>query len=102
VVSTAGIAEPHGVSAYNFTLADDHTGFVEGSKSNNTTGTAAAAPLDAVWVHNDCAAAENELADTSNLATPLGCGTGGRTVAANLSEQLAMKQVMPDQAGCAI
>jgi hypothetical protein len=30
VVSTASIAESQGVSVYNFTVADDHTHFVEG------------------------------------------------------------------------
>ena len=59
VVSTASISEPQGVSVYNFTVADDHTYFVEGASNHDTTGTAAAAPLDALWVHDDCAAAEN-------------------------------------------
>ncbi len=53
VVGTTTVAEPQGVLVYNFTVADDHTYFVEGFGSNGTTGSAAA-PLDAVWVHNDC------------------------------------------------
>jgi hypothetical protein len=48
------VAEPQGVSVYNFTVADDHTYFVEGASNHDTTGTAAATPLDAVWVHNSC------------------------------------------------
>ncbi|TVR51318.1 MAG: hypothetical protein EA425_07355, partial [Puniceicoccaceae bacterium] len=39
-------------------------------------------------------AARNQLADTSNLARPLGRGTTGRTAPASLTEQLAMKQAM--------
>lgn len=45
------------------------------------------------------AAPKNALADTSNLAKPLGRGSTGRTGAANLNEQLAMKQAMSDPAG---
>ena len=36
----------------------------------------------------------NRLADTSNLAKPLGRGSTGRTTPSNLAEQLAMKEVM--------
>ncbi len=60
MVGTASVAEPQGVSVYNFTVADDHTYFVEGASNNDTTGTAAATPLDAVWVHNSCNLASNE------------------------------------------
>jgi hypothetical protein len=36
----------------------------------------------------------NELADTSNLAKPLGHGSTGRVIPRNLHEQMAMKEVM--------
>jgi hypothetical protein len=53
VVGTSSVAEPQGVLVYNFTVADDHTYFVEGfGSSSASSGTAA--PLDAVWVHNNC------------------------------------------------
>ena len=61
VVGTTTVAEPQGVLVYNFTLADDHTYFVEGFGSNGTTGSSAA-PLDAVWVHNSCLRAAMEAA----------------------------------------
>ena len=44
VVSTASVAEPQGVSVYNFTVADDHTYFVEGASNNDSTATAANGP----------------------------------------------------------
>ena len=55
VIGTTSVAEPQGVLVYNFTVADDHTYFVEGfgdSAGSGTTGSFA--PLDAVWVHNSC------------------------------------------------
>ena len=52
MVGTTSVAEPVGVRVYNFTVADDHTYFVEGFG-----GAGNAAPLDAVWVHNTCAGA---------------------------------------------
>ena len=55
VVSTASIAESQGVSVNNFTVADDHTYFVEGFGNNGTTGSTSGSSLDAVWVHNTCA-----------------------------------------------
>ena len=59
VVGTTTVAEPQGVLLYNFTVADDHTYFVERFGSNDTTGSngttgSSAGPLDAVWVHNSC------------------------------------------------
>ncbi len=57
VVGTTTVAEAQGVLVYNFTVADDHTYFVEGFGSapnaDGTTGSSAG-PLDAVWVHNSC------------------------------------------------
>ncbi len=63
VVGTTTVAEPQGVLVYNFTVADDHTYFVEGFGSapkadGTTSATGNFAPLDAVWVHNTCAAAK--------------------------------------------
>ncbi len=64
VVGTTTVAEPQGVLVYNITVADDHTYFVEGFGSTpNADGTTSATgsfagPLDAVWVHNTCAAAK--------------------------------------------
>ena len=55
VIGTTSVAETQGVLVYNFTVADDHTYFVEGfgdSAGSGTTGSFA--PLDAVWVHNSC------------------------------------------------
>ncbi len=49
MVGTSSVADPAGVLVYNFTVADDHTYFVEGFGSAGTS-----APLDAVWVHNTC------------------------------------------------
>ena len=70
VVGTTSIAEPQGVAVYNLTVADDHTYFVEGfgsgTAANGTTGgngTATAAPLDAVWVHNTCNPLRGNLID---------------------------------------
>ena len=56
MVGTTSVAEPVGVRVYNFTVADDHTYFVEGfGGASGVTGSAGtSAPLDAVWVHNDC------------------------------------------------
>ena len=60
MVGTTTVAEAQGVLVYNFTVADDHTYFVEGfGCATNADGTTSAtgsfaAPLDAVWVHNDC------------------------------------------------
>ena len=60
VVGTTTVAEPQGVLVYNFTVADDHTYFVEGfGSAPNPAGTtsatgSSAGPLDAVWVHNSC------------------------------------------------
>ena len=57
VVGTVTVAEAQGVLVYNFTVADDHTYFVEGfgsaTSADGTTGSSAG-PLDAVWVHNSC------------------------------------------------
>ena len=55
-VGTVTVAEPQGVLVYNFTVADDHTYFVEGfgSATNADGTTGSAGPLDAVWVHNSC------------------------------------------------
>ena len=54
VVGTSSVAEPQGVLVYNFTVADDHTYFVEGFGNNGTTGSTPGSLLDAVWVHNSC------------------------------------------------
>ena len=56
MVGTTSVAEPVGVRVYNFTVADDHTYFVEGfGGASGVTGSAGtSAPLDAVWVHNTC------------------------------------------------
>ena len=53
-MGTTSIAETQGVLVYNFTVADDHTYFVEGFGNNGTTGSAPGSLLDAVWVHNTC------------------------------------------------
>ena len=57
VVRTTSVAETQGVLVYNFTVADDHTYFVEGfgSATNADGTTSKTGTLDAVWVHNDCA-----------------------------------------------
>ena len=55
VVGTTSVADPQGVLVYNFTVADDHTYFVEGFGNNGTTGSTSGSLLDAVWVHNTCA-----------------------------------------------
>ena len=68
VVGTTTVAEPQGVLVYNFTVADDHTYFVEGfGSAPNADGTtsatgSSAGPLDAVWVHNSCLRANMEAA----------------------------------------
>ena len=54
VVGTSSVAEPQGVLVYNFTVADDHTYFMEGFGNNGTTGSTPGSLLDAVWVHNEC------------------------------------------------
>ena len=50
VLGTSTEAEPNGVQVYNFTVANDHTYFVEPAATDSglTTG------LDAVLVHNSC------------------------------------------------
>ncbi len=57
VIGTTSVAEPQGVLVYNFTVAEDHTYFVEGfGSASNADGTteSSAGLLDAVWVHNEC------------------------------------------------
>ena len=57
-MGTTSVAESQGVLVYNFTVADDHTYFVEGFGDNAGAGAGADASsslLDAVWVHNNCA-----------------------------------------------
>ncbi len=53
VLGTSSEAEANGVQVYNFTVANDHTYFVEPA-----TGGAGATPgtlgVDALWVHNNC------------------------------------------------
>ena len=58
VVGTTSVAETQGVLVYNFTVADDHTYFVEGFGSAGIS-----APLDAVWVHNSCTPLRGNLID---------------------------------------
>ena len=55
-MGTTSVAESQGVLVYNFTVADDHTYFVEGfGSATNADGTIGGFdPLDAVWVHNSC------------------------------------------------
>jgi hypothetical protein len=48
---------------YNFTVADDHTYFVEGFGNNGTTGSTPGSLLDAVWVHNSCNPLRGNLID---------------------------------------
>ncbi len=56
VLGTTSVAETQGVLVYNFTVADDHTYFVEGFGDNAGAGAdASSSLLDAVWVHNECA-----------------------------------------------
>ena len=68
MVGTTTVAEAQGVLVYNFTVADDHTYFVEGfGSAPNADGTTSATgsfagPLDAVWVHNSCLRANMEAA----------------------------------------
>ena len=47
VAGSVEVADPNGIQVYNFTVAVDHTYFVEGFGGST-------APLDAVWVHNGC------------------------------------------------
>ena len=70
VVGTTSVAESQGVLVYNFTVADDHTYFAEGfgsaTNADGTTGNFA--PLDAVWVHNNCAEGAAGAADAAKQA----------------------------------
>ena len=66
-MGTTSVAESQGVLVYNFTVADDHTYFVEGFGSSaggaDASGSAASGSLlDAVWVHNSCLRAAMEAA----------------------------------------
>ena len=66
VVGTTSVAESQGVLVYNFTVADDHTYFVEGFGDNAGAGAGADASsslLDAVWVHNNCNPLRRNLID---------------------------------------
>ena len=70
VVGTTSVAESQGVLVYNFTVADDHTYFAEGfGSATNADGTTGSfAPLDAVWVHNNCADGAAGAADAAKQA----------------------------------
>ncbi len=101
VVGTTTVAEPQGVLVYNFTVADDHTYFVEGfGSAPNADGTtsatgSSAAPLDAVWVHNECGGgfkypnrfnfSEASRGSTAGAAT-------GSSLARNIEEALAIEE----------
>ena len=61
VMGTTTVAETQGVLVYNFTVADDHTYFVEGFGSAATGAAGTMAPLDAVWVHNTCNVSSNTV-----------------------------------------
>ncbi len=71
VLGTSSEAEANGVQVYNFTVANDHTYFVEPA-----TGGPGATPgtlgVDGLWVHNTCADAyelrQNLLGDGETAA----------------------------------